>query len=356
MLFQFRDGTREFKCRLLSSRRGSGETCACATEVCDWLALCFRAKHRYGSGLVDPCGARRELEAEMRVFILGGTGSIGTAVVQELVARSHDVVALSRSEKSDEKLSLLGAAPCRGDLRAAEGWVDEALACDAVIQVAATFDEDMAVADNCVTSALISASSERGGTLRLIYTGGCWLYGETGDAIATEDRPFDPLRAFSWMVGHAERLLKCPTLSTAVVHPAMVYHEEGGAFERFLKAARENRPIEIRGGPDTRWPIIERTDLANAYCDLLMRPELKGHFNVSSEVGVRVGDIAKRFAGAYGSTGEVVVRCVEDVVRQHGSWAKGPTLDQQMSSGKLQNATGWKPKVIDYQRSAVFEH
>ena len=38
------------------------------------------------------------MEKYIRVFILGGTGAIGTAVLQELIARSYTVVALSRSK------------------------------------------------------------------------------------------------------------------------------------------------------------------------------------------------------------------------------------------------------------------
>ena len=76
----------------------------------------------------------------MRVFILGGTDSIGTAVLQELIARSHAVVALSHSDASDKKIKELGATTCRGDLREPFRWVSEALNCDAIIQVAATFD------------------------------------------------------------------------------------------------------------------------------------------------------------------------------------------------------------------------
>lgn len=52
----------------------------------------------------------------MRVFVLGGTGTVGTAIVSELVDRNHQVVALSRSEKSDQKLATAGAVPLRGDL------------------------------------------------------------------------------------------------------------------------------------------------------------------------------------------------------------------------------------------------
>jgi nucleoside-diphosphate-sugar epimerase len=40
----------------------------------------------------------------VRVFVLGGTGVIGSAVVRELIARGHELFALARSHKSAAKL------------------------------------------------------------------------------------------------------------------------------------------------------------------------------------------------------------------------------------------------------------
>jgi len=50
----------------------------------------------------------------MRVFITGGTGTIGEAVIKELRRARHAVTGLSRSEASDAKLRALGATPHRG--------------------------------------------------------------------------------------------------------------------------------------------------------------------------------------------------------------------------------------------------
>jgi nucleoside-diphosphate-sugar epimerase len=287
----------------------------------------------------------------MRVFVLGGTGTIGTAIVAELVKRNHQAVALSRSEKSDHKLASAGADPLRGDLSDPSHWVDAAISCDAIIQAAATFGDDMGDVDAKAMKALMRTSGSQTCPMRVIYTGGCWLYGETGDDVATENRPFDPLPAFEWMVKHANMLLKSPNLYTAVVHPAMVYDaRDGGVFHRFLSAAKAGEPIEIWGSAAARWPLIASSDLACVYCDLAERQDLVGHFNAVSEEGIPVGQISSTLSEAMSSPQEPTLRSVESLVREYGDWARGPTLDQQMSANKLVAATGWAPKISDYSQ------
>lgn len=48
----------------------------------------------------------------MRVFLTGGTGTIGSAVTAELLAHGHTVLALARSEDSARTLTAAGAEPC----------------------------------------------------------------------------------------------------------------------------------------------------------------------------------------------------------------------------------------------------
>lgn len=285
----------------------------------------------------------------MQVFVLGGTGTIGTAVVAELVSRNHQVLALSRSEKSDELLTSAGATPFRGNLTEPNHWADAAVSFDAIIQTAATFGEDMGDVDARAMKALAQASETLTEPTRLIYTGGCWLYGETGDEVATEDRPFDPLPSFSWMITHAQMLLDAPKLRTAVVHPAMVYDmRDGGVFHRFLSAAKVGHRIEIWGSETTRWPLIASSDLARVYCDLVERSDLVGYYNAVAEEGVTVGRIAAVISEAYGSPTVPFILSVDEAVRENGAWAKGPTLDQQMSAQKLQSAIGWKARIKDF--------
>ena len=54
----------------------------------------------------------------MHVFITGGSGLVGSAVVTELLGNGHTVLALARSDASAHALEQAGAQTIRGDLAA----------------------------------------------------------------------------------------------------------------------------------------------------------------------------------------------------------------------------------------------
>lgn len=288
----------------------------------------------------------------MHVLILGGTGTIGTAVTQELRRCGHQVTGLSRSRAADRTLRSLGAEPLRGDLRQPGLWARQVQSADAVIQLAATFDAGMAAADSLAVEAILRQAALRTEPLRLLYTGGCWLYGATGQRVADESSPLHPIRPFAWMCENAARILDAPGVSAAVIHPGMVYHQGGGAFAGFLAAARAQQPFEIWGSIRTRWPLVQRDDLARAYRLLLDRPDLTGHFNASAETGVPVAAVTAEIARRHRHPGDYVVRSLKHVLNAHGDWAEGPTLDQQMASDKLRSLTGWQPETADFRTAA----
>ncbi len=280
----------------------------------------------------------------MRVLILGATGSIGTAVAAELKDFGHQVVGLARTANSAGVLKNLGYGVVIGDIRAPADWSNIVNSVDAIVQVAVTFTDDMGAVDRCLIEELHRAVEQRPIPLRFIYTGGCWLYGATGDTVADEMTPFQPIASFAWMVENAAFILAAERFNTAVIHPAMTYCQDGGILSRFAEQAAAQRSIEIWGNQDVRWPLVHRDDLATAYRLMLERPDLTGHFNVSAEEGVRVGELAAEIAKRYGNHLPFIVRTRADVVAEYGGWAEGPILDQQMSSAKIRTATGWRPK------------
>ena len=57
----------------------------------------------------------------MRVFITGGTGLIGSAVIAELLGHGHTVLALARSDASAQAAQTAGAEPLLGEEQQSAG-------------------------------------------------------------------------------------------------------------------------------------------------------------------------------------------------------------------------------------------
>ncbi|MBI1365832.1 MAG: NAD-dependent epimerase/dehydratase family protein [Alphaproteobacteria bacterium] len=74
----------------------------------------------------------------MKIFLTGGSGFVGGAFARAL-ARTHEIVALSRSPQSDAALMRLGALPVRGDLETVSA---EMLAGAGAVVHAAAFVEE----------------------------------------------------------------------------------------------------------------------------------------------------------------------------------------------------------------------
>jgi nucleoside-diphosphate-sugar epimerase len=284
----------------------------------------------------------------MRMFVLGGTGLIGSAVVRELITCGHDVSGLARSEGAAAKLREFGAAPIPGDIRSPEQWAGSLPHVDAVIHTACDFSPAMGEIDRRLLDVLLPALAAQPKKTRFIYTGGCWLFGATGDDVATEATPFRPLPAFAWMIPHLQRVLDAPDIDGIVIHPAMVYEPHGGVFLRFAMDARERDSIRVVESEAVRWPLVHSEDLATLYALALENAPARSSYIGAAIEGLAVGRIARAFAKQFGTRHqEPEIISTAAIEAELGGWAKGYALDQQLSGAKARRELGWTPKHID---------
>ena len=284
----------------------------------------------------------------MRVLVLGGTGSIGGPVVRAILKRGHHVLALARSETSAQKVAAFGALPVPGDIRRPEEWLGGLRAIDAVIHAACEFEGAMEAIESHLLDHLLPYLASSGRQPKFIYTGGCWLFGATGDHVATEDTPFHALPAFAWALPHMRRIVATVGIEPIIIHPAMVYAGRGGVFGSFARDAIARRAIRVVGGENVRWPLVHSEDLANLYALVLERGVARESYIGSAIDGFPVGRIATAFARRFGGLERgLAVISAEEITAESGDWAQGFALDQQLSGEKARSTLGWEPKHLD---------
>jgi len=283
----------------------------------------------------------------MRVLVLGGSGSIGRAVLDALVEKGCDVCALSRSGQTAAQVLKAGATPIRGDIRQPEEWTDCLTGVDVVIHAAATWTDDMDVVDQMLVTALLEGLETPDSAKTLIYTGGCWLYGDTGDAIATENSPLHSIPRNMSTINSMKKVLRAPNVRGMVIHPAMVYERAGGVFERMYEDIEELGYVRIFGSHRTRWPLVHKHDLAQLYLLMLQNGDAGDVFNAAAIDGVAVGDIAIAISTSSQSGSVPMVFDISHAISEFGDWAADYALDQQMSGRKARDVLGWAPEHVD---------
>ena len=220
----------------------------------------------------------------MRVLVLGGTGFVGGAVVRALVADGHQVHALVRDTGRGAELMAAGVRLHVGDMVAPATYVDLAREVDAVIHAAQLSTsgrltqpkvDAVFAADAVATRALAEVCAQVGN--RLVYTGGCFDWGDGGDRILKEDSPLAPS---PMGVGHAAMAAELATrasrdgLDYVRVVPGFVYGPGGLFASAFVDQARRKRLRVLNGGTNV-WSCVHVDDLGRAFA-LLVTSGLPG--------------------------------------------------------------------------------
>src|SRR5260221_9646696 len=111
----------------------------------------------------------------MRVLLTGGTGYVGSAVLESLVRGGHHVDALVRNTEGAATVQARGAHPVLGDLSQPASWRGAAAAADGSIHAAAQSGARARQVDEMAVGVLPSAPPK--GKRFLGFTPGVWVLG-----------------------------------------------------------------------------------------------------------------------------------------------------------------------------------
>jgi len=279
----------------------------------------------------------------MHVFVTGGTGTIGSAVVAELLGNGHTVLALARSAGSEQTLRAAGAEVLRGELADLDLLRAGATQADGAVSLA--FGRDYSSPD-----ALAASIREESAAMATL-----------GDALIGSDRPVvtvsgtprvrgrasteaDPLPTDGPVGGRprpVDALLQLASRgvrATAVRMPRTVHNQGKGGFAGLLTAhARRTGVVSYPGDGTQRWPAVHALDAA-----VLVRLALESApAGTAWHAVADEGDAVRDIAGVIGRRLGLPVQPVPEAT--FGPFGPIFAMDQPASSTRTREGLGWRP-------------
>ena len=280
----------------------------------------------------------------MQVFITGGTGLIGSAVVRELLDNGHTVLGLARSDASEATLKAAGADAVRGGLADLDVLRAGAAKSDGVIHLAFSNDfsspEALAAGIAEESAALAAMGEELVGSNRplVAVSGTPWIPGRA----STEADPLPiegPVGGRGRSVMAALALAERGVRSAAVRMPRTVHNQGDGGFAGLLTQIA--RQTGVSGYPDDgtqRWPAVHALDAAVLFRLVLENAPAGTAWHAVDDEGDTVRDIAAVIGRRLG----LPVQSVPE--ETYGPLGPIFAADQPSSSAHTRQALNWQPR------------
>lgn len=214
----------------------------------------------------------------MRVFLTGGSGFIGSAIVQDLHNAGHQITGLARSEESATKLEAAGVTVLRGSLDDLDSLTRGARESEGVIHVGYNHDWLRNPTDDVMKAFMAAAETDRraietlaaaleGSNRPLVIATG--TAGMTPGKLGTEEEDGDPAAAGAGRRASEQAALSMAArgVRSSIVRLPPTVHGAGdhGFVYRFVEIARAKNASAYIGDGSNRWPAVHRVDAAQAF-------------------------------------------------------------------------------------------
>lgn len=231
----------------------------------------------------------------MNILITGGTGYIGTVLVEESVKVGHQTYVLTRNKEKAQTLEGQGVQAIVGDLMQDGQWQELINDMDAVIHLAApptwgkkvTKKVALAYADGHLklTKRLFEAiDTQRLG--RLIFVGGTSYFGDSGDTSPkTESFQADP-KGWGPYIAPSINYVKeriGEGYPASIVYPAQIYGPSSWMEQLFLQPLFTDKPITSLKGYTPYFSPIHIEDCARALLYVIEHGEIGEDYILSDQ-------------------------------------------------------------------------
>jgi len=283
------------------------------------------------------------------IFITGASGYIGSVLTTLCVSEGHTVHALSRTPKSDEYLSSLGAVAIRGDLTTHDVLTREAHLADITINIADAIAGMMGKIDDAERTrinngALTALAKGIDGTYKklILTSGSLFAAADPSGAETNEESPGWEGMPFGVGLESMFPELMTRGLNVNVVRLApWVYGRGGSGVKLFMTGAAQAGVMTYVDDGAKRTSSVHVDDAARLYYLIATKAPPREAYNATSQTDVTF----KQLAEAMGKTLGVKVESLgfEEMKEAAGVFlARFLSLENRGSNEKARRELGWK--------------
>lgn len=287
------------------------------------------------------------------IFITGGSGYIGSTVIEFAIAKGYKVTALSRRPESDTHLTSIGATPVRGDLKSLEVLTREAAKADVVINIADSISSDFGkiVAEErfAINNGAIDALADgmKGSGKALVLTAGTLFSAADPEGKETDENSPGWPKDHPFYSDIQERNLKYKDDGIRVCYLRLapyVYGRGGSGVKLYFQNfAKTGAGMYIDDGKAVT-TTVHVEDAARLYLLVAEKGKAGEKYNATSENNITQGQLAETIAK------KLDVPChsmpFKDAVAKMGDWfAAFMAAENKGSNRKAREELGWEIKA-----------
>ncbi len=284
----------------------------------------------------------------MRVYVTGATGVLGRAAIISMLADGHEVTGLARTAEKAATVRELGAEASQAQVFDVDDMTEALRGFDAVCNLVTHIPVGRAgirrsawkVNDRLRVegSRTVATAAREAGVRRLIQESVSFLYADGGDEWITEQSSLSVTRAVEPSAVAEAHAAEFASASHApvILRFGQLIGDDGMTRWR-VSQARAGRAVGL-GDPHGWAHVVHPEDAGSAIAAALNVPG--GVYNVGADP-VRRDDMVRVFGEFAGHPSIGFIPRL--AVKVAGERLEPLTRSHRVSSGRLHEATGWKP-------------